>query len=150
MGSRTLWVEFEPVRMKNALWTTILLALLALWLPAEARAHAGHNHGQDLPSSVNEVVPLQEDADAMNRVDVAKPAHLTLTWPSLAASGLEKSAFCLGGCCSAAHSSCCALTLPGQIQLTAPVYRRVRMDLSILGGPGITLGALPEPPKFVV
>jgi hypothetical protein len=138
---------------------TLAVAATSL-VPATACAHAGHNHGvqptraaaapyvfatteigqEALPSSTE-----QQDEGWIMKATGAEATSLVLPQhDAKLAHG------CSGGCCHHGGQGCCALWLAGRTELFAPhLGRSIWLRIARVG-PGVTPGALPEPPDLLV
>jgi hypothetical protein len=129
----------------------ILLVAAMLFAPSGAYAHAGHDHGlvkvqntaarPHVTGTVTIRQELKGDAVTVQR---------RLLLSALISSAGKATAPCTGGCCHSAGHGCCAVALPKNLTLDQPTDRPPRVFARFLWGPGVTPGALPEPPKSLV
>jgi hypothetical protein len=132
---------------------TVTLVVAAIFVaPSGAQAHPGHVHEigaqarAQSPEAVAQQVADPERAAELARVSV-RTAASGKSVSLLAASNPEKSRTCLAGCCRSAGAGCCPAAVPAFIEVAVPSLSRSRLDFTVRGDAGITLGALPEPPK---
>jgi hypothetical protein len=127
---------------------TVMLAALA-FAPSAGMAHTGHDHGPSAThatalislSAVTEIEP----ATVVNAVITARWIVATSAFPAG-----NQSLFCVGGCCSAASASCCAVTVPVQSGIPSPQLGEVIFATVQREGAGVIPGTLFEPPKLLV
>jgi hypothetical protein len=134
----------------------LAVALIAAAIPlaaANALAHAGHHHGPSAakPEAVSSKVAVQPQRDSsapqpVAIVDGLAGAYFIARSASESASEDGKN-ICLGGCCTAASSSCCALSLSDVPGLDPPWPGKRALIVEEVGGAGVDPGVLPEPPK---
>ena len=138
------------------LMTVATLVVAALIIaPSGAWAHGGHSHA--VPAV--ETITSPAVADTGSNVDwavLATAAQCEIVLPSASTAFLvpaknpQSPQSCPGGCCHSFGTGCCAADLAEAIEITMPHSSRSGLDRVILGGTGITPGALPEPPKSLV
>ncbi len=145
----------ERLLSRLVMAATCLVAAL-IFAPSGAQAHAGHGHAVQPDAQVTapiteppahtqalNVLPiLQEDATIGEAADES-----ALLVPAKS-SGTPQT--CPGGCCHSAGTGCCAVAFPASFEMFVPAIGRLMLVRAVIGGPGITPGALPEPPRFLV
>jgi hypothetical protein len=157
-GWTAIFVVYDAIMraellLKRLLIAVTLLAAAVFVAPSGAQAHPGHAHdvGAQARAQSPEAVGHKQVAD---RARAAELAPLSVRFAAsgksaslLAASNPEKSRTCLAGCCRSAGTGCCPAAVPAFIEVAVPNLSRSRLDFTVRGEAGITLGALPEPPK---
>jgi len=134
---------------------TLLVAALT-FAPSGAQAHAGHSHAARLDAQITapitesavhtqafKVLPILQDEATVGQAG-DQSAFL------LPANGSDTPRTCPGGCCHSAGTGCCAVWLPASLEIFFPTFGRLTLIHAAIGGPGITPGALPEPPRSLV
>lgn len=145
-------MRYEKLLSRLLMVVTLAVALFSL-APTGAQAHVGHRHALQLDASV---VPQAEEVQVVTFApitvrDVAAIGELSGRFASLPSSGGSKAPHsCPGGSCHSVGSGCCPVWLQPTAELLAPALRRLALVVTVIGGAGITPGALPEPPNFLV
>ena len=140
-------------RVLRHLLTVAILGLAALALvPAEVRAHAGHEHAA-------RTKPVTEAPTAELLAATAIPSfHVGCTSagqlpPAASIDQATDNAanagqpVCNGGCCAPGWMGCCPLGMPSMNDIQPPSGRRLQRAILAVAGDGIDPGALPEPPR---
>jgi hypothetical protein len=142
--------------MKRSIFARILFAVAVmvaalLLAPTSSFAHAGHDHGPAVTDVKQPVVsiPPGEDSSSEQTAKSAPPAE-QMVMPLLPGSTGEAKVICVGGCCSAASPSCCAVSLAAILGIPTPILGKPIFAIVQSEGVGITPGTLPKPPKSLV
>jgi len=148
------WMPAQQLLSRLVVAATLLVAALTL-APSGAQAHAGHSHAvrpdAQITAPITEpsahiqafkVSPILQDAAAISRAS----DHSAVLLP---ANSSDTPQICPGGCCHSG-TSCCAVSLPASLEIFVPTIVRLTLNVASIGGPGITPGALPEPPRSLV
>ena len=136
--------------------TVVTLVVAAIGVaPAVACAHMGHNH--TAPSAEHITVldkAVAKDMATSSAVQQGQRANIdearaeaTSLFPGL---GAEDHQNCPSGCCHSGSHACCGVWLARPIEVLVPPLVRLTPRLSDGGGPGLSPGALPEPPDSLV
>jgi hypothetical protein len=149
--------EMRTNPLLRRLMTVATLVVAALiFAPSGAWAHGGHSHAVPTAAITPiEVIRSVESANGEQAV-LATEAQPEVTLRSdsngylVPPSKPEAPQSCPGGCCHSFGTGCCAADLSEPVEIGVPGLGRSRLDSVILGGTGITPGALPEPPKSLV
>jgi hypothetical protein len=151
-------VVYDAIMLAELLLRRLLIAVTlvvaAIFVaPSGAQAHPGHAHeigaqaGAQSPEDVDHKQVAHPERAAKLALVSVRTAASGKSASLLAASNPEKSRTCLAGCCRSAGAGCCPAAVPAYIEVTPPSLIRSRLDFTVRGEAGITLGALPEPPK---
>ena len=128
---------------------TVMVAALA-FAPSAVMAHAGHDHG---PAAAQATALISLSAvTEIGSPTVVKSAVTTarsFVGPSDFPAG-NQSVICVGGCCSAASASCCAVSVLTQSSIPSPPSNEIIFAIVQCEGAGIITGTLSEPPKLLV
>jgi hypothetical protein len=135
---------------------TLVVAVLT-FAPPGAQAHAGHSHG--VHQATYAAKPVIEPTAVARVLEIAPSAgqdELTIGPNSgesgslLTIHGSKTPQSCPGGCCHSPGTGCCAAWFSAPLEIVVPPLGRSPFDAAVIGGAGITPGALPEPPKSLV
>jgi len=146
----------RTVAMRLLIGVTLLVAALLL-APTGALAHSGHSHATTPEVRQPEAVQPQQVTEekpggTFNQAEVNGIPKVSLEgqpyWASTASSDKSQQV-CTGGCCHAAGTSCCPVSLTDVVQINGPALSRSVFDAEPPRGAGIKPGALPEPPKYL-
>jgi hypothetical protein len=128
-----------------------VLAAAMLLAPSGAQAHAGHDHG---PVQVDRSAPAPQASSAVQTQrevgSEVSNAQSTLWLAASSAPGGKGTTNCTGGCCQSVGHGCCAAALPALLTVGPPQTAVERLFAILSWGPGVTPGALPEPPRHLV
>lgn len=138
--------------LSRVLMAATLLVVALIFAPSGAQAHAGHSHA--VQSDAQTTAPIEPAAYTRAFKVLQDEAAIgqagdqsTLLLP---ANSSDTPQTCPGGCCHSAGTGCCAVWLPASLEIFVPTFGRLTLVLAAIGGPGITPGALPEPPRSLV
>jgi hypothetical protein len=144
-------------QLLSRLVMAVTLAVASLILaPSGAQAHAGHSHVVPAATVMEPGVEPTTNGLVTNVAPTTMQVEVTLRRASgesaslVPTHGSKTPQSCPGGCCHSAGTGCCAVSVPPILQLVVPVIRRSTFVAAVVGGAGITLGALPEPPRSLV
>ena len=142
----------RPESFLSRLLIAVTLVITAVVvMPSGAQAHASHGyavqHAGPTPQRPVDArtAPIagRDEATVRRTEDGASPSLLSV-------SGPETPQTCPGGCCHSAGTGCCAAWLPASPDILVPVLGRSAPIITVIGGAGITPGALPKPPNSLV
>jgi hypothetical protein len=134
-----------------AVAATLVVAAMLL-APSGALAHAGHDHG---PVKIERAVPAAHAPGTVHiqqeftREIIAVQGSLFVTASSEPTGG-KGTTSCATGCCHSAGHGCCAAALPTLLTVGPAPTRTAPIFALFLLGPGLSPGALPEPPRYLV
>ena len=128
---------------------TVMVAALA-FAPSAGMAHTGHDHGPAATQataliSLSAVTEIGSSTFVKSAVTTAR----SFVGPSAFPAGNEF-VICVGGCCSAASASCCAVSVPMQSGIPSPPSGEIIFAIVHCEGAGIIPATLSEPPKLLV
>jgi hypothetical protein len=140
-----------PRHLPRFAFAAILVFAAMLFAPTGAQAHAGHDHG---PVTVQSAVPVSSTNVTDSRSQITRDAVSVrsdqFVWKASIPVSSKSPATCTGGCCHSAGHGCCAAALPSVLTVNLSPSSSTRLYARIPWGPGITPGALPEPPRSLV
>ena len=127
---------------------TVMVAALA-FAPSAGMAHTGHVHGPAATQATAVISPSAKEPSFEAFVESVVTTARSFVGPSAFPAG-NQSVICVGGCCSAASASCCAVSVPMQSGIPSPPLGEIIFAIVQCEGAGIIPGTLSEPPKFLV
>lgn len=144
-------------RQVARLMAVVIVMIAALFAPSVAEAHGGHVHHK-VPATLGpgpaEAASAAVQAGAVRtiptRVTTSEPAPapasgIALQTPAPFPADTDR---CGGVCCTLGAACCHSALTPVMTAVPPPLSRRaVALPRDLPGRPGITLEALPEPPR---
>ena len=147
-------MRMTPLLRRLMTVATLVVAAL-IFAPSGAWAHGGHSHAVPTVETITSA-PVSVTGSNVDRAVLSTATQCEIALPNVStaflvpANGPQSPQSCPGGCCHSFGTGCCAADLAEPVEIGVPVLGRSRLDSVILGGTGITPGALPEPPKSLV
>jgi hypothetical protein len=164
MGSPILERMIGRATLRATLLVASFLLAALVFAPAQALAHAGHDHSVAVDPSPQAKPPVPVAVPAVPTAapsrDVVTPAHDNEPATSIVAFYNSTLQFapdlpaptkgCPGGCCQTAGPSCCPIVLLSAMPTVAPPPGHSVFPELVHRGVGVKPGALPEPPKSLI